>query len=75
MADDGDDVFVGAIGADVEGVAEAVGDALDEVAELGFVDGVGWGCCILVEESVFLGEGVGRVYSIVKYEIWKVVIR
>jgi hypothetical protein len=61
VAHDGHDVLSGAICADAIRVAEAVGDALGEVAGLGLGEGVGGVCCVAVEDCFFLGEGVGRV--------------
>ena len=57
----GHDIFVWAIRADAVRVAEAVGDALGEVAGLGLGEGVGGVCCVAVEDCIFFGEGVGRV--------------
>jgi hypothetical protein len=59
VAHDSHDIFAGAICAYAVRVAEAVGDALGEVAGLGLGEGVGGVCCVAVEDSFFLGEGVG----------------
>jgi hypothetical protein len=42
-------------------VAEAMGDALGEVAGLGLGEVVFGVCCVTVEDCFFFGEGVGRV--------------
>jgi len=61
VAHDGYDIFVGSIGADAVRVAEAMGDALGEVAGLGLGEVVFGVCCVTVEDCFFFGEGVGRV--------------
>jgi hypothetical protein len=63
---DGDDIFVGTVGTDAVGVPQSMGDALDEIAELRFVEAVGWVGSILVQDCVVFGERVWRVCSAVK---------
>lgn len=63
IAHDCDDVFVWTIFADAEAIAKAMGNALDQIAQLGFGQRVVWIGCIVVKDCIVLRERMGRVYS------------
>lgn len=69
IADDGDDVFVGSVGADAVSMTKTVGDALGQVSLLGFGRRVGGVRSFLVQDRVVLRDAVLRVRGFVSADV------